>query len=183
MTRQDVSAISASSASPGGHPATSAQPGANAPLMEVRAISRRFGGLMAVDHVSSAVQRGEIFGLIGPTGAGKTTLFNVITGRIPPSSGSLIFGGEDLTRRSPHRIAAKGISRTFQNIRLFGNLSALENVMIARHIHTRTGVIAGVLGMPSSRVEEQGTRRKAMELLQLVGLDKRAGQIARNFAY
>jgi branched-chain amino acid transport system ATP-binding protein len=138
---------------------------------------------MAVNDVSFAVQRGEIFGLIGPNGAGKTTLFNVITGLIPASSGNLIFAGEDITRRSPHRIAAKGISRTFQNIRLFGNLSALQNVMIARHIHTRAGVLAGVLSFPSSRAEEESTRAKAMELLKLVGLDKRANQIARNFAY
>jgi branched-chain amino acid transport system ATP-binding protein len=160
-----------------------AEESAGAPLLEVRHITRRFGGLVAVNDVSFVVQPGEIFGLIGPNGAGKTTLFNVITGLIPPSSGNLIFKGEDLTRRSPHRIASKGISRTFQNIRLFGNLSALQNVMIARHVHTRSGVIAGVLGLPSSRQEEQSTRQKAMELLQLVGLDDRAGQIARNFSY
>src|SRR5690349_10401421 len=153
------------------------------PMLDAQGMTRRFGGLVAVNDVSFTVQQGEIFGLIGPNGAGKTTLFNVITGLVPPSGGTLIFRGQDLTRRSPHRIAAKGIARTFQNIRLFGNLTAVQNVMIARHIHTRTGVLAGVMGLPSSRKEEQATRERAMEMLWLVGLETRAHQIARNFAY
>ncbi|MBF6614242.1 MAG: ABC transporter ATP-binding protein [Chloroflexi bacterium] len=155
----------------------------DAPLLEVRSITRRFGGLVAVNDVSFEVRRREIFGLIGPNGAGKTTLFNVVTGLIPASSGHLVYCGEDITRRSPHRIAAKGIARTFQNIRLFGNLSALQNVMIAQHVHTRAGVFAGVLGIPFARREERATRDKAMELLDLVGLSGRADQGARNFAY
>lgn len=159
------------------------EPGHNGPLLEVRGISRHFGGLVAVNDVSFMVQPGEIFGLIGPNGAGKTTLFNVITGLVPPTKGNLIFKGEDLTRRSPHRIASKGIGRTFQNIRLFGNLSALDNVMISRHVHTRAGVLAGVLGLPSARKEEEDTRARATELLRLVGLEGRAHETAHNFPY
>ena len=152
-------------------------------ILDVRGITRRFGGLIAVNNVSFSVQRGEIFGLIGPNGAGKTTLFNIITGLTPPSSGSLFYGEQEITRLPPHRIAARGIARTFQNIRLFGNLSARENVMIGQHTHTRTGVFAGVLGLPPAPAEERAVRRKALELLDLVGLADRSEVKARNFAY
>jgi branched-chain amino acid transport system ATP-binding protein len=152
-------------------------------ILNVDQVSRRFGGLVAVNNVSFSVQEGEIFGLIGPNGAGKTTLFNVITGLIPASGGALIYLGESITRRSPHRIASKGIARTFQNIRLFGNLTALENVMIARHVHGRAGILSGVFGLPAARNEERATREKALELLSLVGLGDRADENARNFSY
>jgi branched-chain amino acid transport system ATP-binding protein len=155
----------------------------DAPILEVRQVIRRFGGLVAVNNVSFSVQTGEIFGLIGPNGAGKTTLFNMITGLNPASSGNLLYRGEEITRRSPHRIAAKGIARTFQNIRLFGNLSALQNVMISRHVRTRSGVLSGVFGLPSARREEAETYRRALDLLELVGLADRADQLARNFPY
>ena len=112
------------------------------PVLEVRGMTRRFGGLVAVNNVSFEVRRGEIFGLIGPNGAGKTTLFNLMTGLTPPTSGTLIYHDMNITRLRPHRIAALGIARTFQNIRLFGELTALQNVMIAQHIHTHTGVLA-----------------------------------------
>jgi branched-chain amino acid transport system ATP-binding protein len=153
------------------------------PVLEVREITRRFGGLVAVNHVSFAVQEHEIFGLIGPNGAGKTTLFNLITGLIPPSGGQLIYEGEEITKLRPHKIAAKGIARTFQNLRLFGNLSALENVAIADHIHSKTGILQGVLGLPRSVAQERQTFAKARDLLELVGLAHRAEQKARNFAY
>jgi branched-chain amino acid transport system ATP-binding protein len=153
------------------------------PLLEVQGVTRAFGGLVAVNNVSFSVQAGEIFGLIGPNGAGKTTLFNVITGLIPPSSGTLLYQGRDITRLPPHRIAARGIARTFQNVRLFGNLSALDNVMIPQHVHTRSGVLTGVLGLPPAPQEERRTREKALALLDLVGLATRAQQTARNFAY
>src|SRR5690349_19244391 len=166
------------SVSPAPGPATS-----DLPMIEVHGISRRFGGLLAVNNVSFSVQKGEIFGLIGPNGAGKTTLFNVMTGLIPATAGRLIYQGQDITRLPPHRIAAKGIARTFQNIRLFGNLPALQNVMIAQHVHTHSGVITGVLGLPSDRAEEQRTREKAMALLDLVGLGRRAHETAINFPY
>jgi branched-chain amino acid transport system ATP-binding protein len=162
-------------------PAEAATPPPN--TLDVRAMTRRFGGLLAVNNVSFGVRRGEIFGLIGPNGAGKTTLFNLITGLTPPSSGTLQYRGENITGLRPHRIAAKGIARTFQNIRLFGNLSALQNVMIAQHIHTRSGVLSGVFGLPPSPREERAIRVRAFELLGLVGLANRAATKARNFSY
>jgi branched-chain amino acid transport system ATP-binding protein len=155
-------------------------------VLDVRSMTRRFGGLVAVNNVSFSVARGEIFGLIGPNGAGKTTLFNLITGLIPRSSGNLLFLGDDITGFRPHQIAAKGIARTFQNIRLFGNLSALENVMIARHVHTRggaLGLLSGVFGLPPAPGEERATRQRALELLEMVGLADRAEMRARHFAY
>src|SRR5690242_8148690 len=118
------------------------------PVLEARDVTRRFGGLVAVNQVSFTVEKNEIFGLIGPNGAGKTTLFNLITGLMPPSSGQLIYVGDEITKLRPYQIAAKGIARTFQNLRLFGNLSALENVAIAQHIHNKTGVVQGILGLP-----------------------------------
>ncbi len=146
-------------------------------------MTRRFGGLVAVNDVSFAVNEGEVFGLIGPNGAGKTTLFNLMTGFIQPSSGTLVYRGRNITALRPHKVAARGIARTFQNIRLFGELSALNNVMIAQHVHTRSGVIAGVLGLPPAPTEARATRRVAMELLDLVGLAHRAEDKAVNFAY
>lgn len=153
------------------------------PILEVRKITRRFGGLVAVNQVNFVVKKGEIFGLIGPNGAGKTTLFNLITGLIPPSEGQLIFQGEEITKLRPHQIASKGIARTFQNLRLFANLTALENVMIGLHIHHKTSFIQGILGLPLAAAQEQKNLTKALDLLALVGLAERADNKARNFAY
>ncbi|AFZ18045.1 ABC transporter ATP-binding protein [Allocoleopsis franciscana] len=153
------------------------------PVLEVRGITRRFGGLVAVNQVSFIVQKNEIFGLIGPNGAGKTTLFNLITGLMQPSEGQLVYEASEITKLRPHQIAAKGIARTFQNLRLFGNLSALENVAIAHHIHNKTSFIQGVLGLPPAAQEEQKTYIQALELLELVGLAERAEEKACNFAY
>ena len=152
-------------------------------VLEVRGMTRRFGGLIAVNDVSFGVRRGELFGLIGPNGAGKTTLFNLITGLTSPSSGALLHRGEEITGLRPHRIAARGIARTFQNIRLFGELSALQNVMIAQHVHGRSNMLASLLGLPPAPQEERAMRERAMELLELVGLANRAQNKARNFAY
>jgi branched-chain amino acid transport system ATP-binding protein len=152
-------------------------------VLSARNMTRRFGGLYAVDNVSFEVQRGEIFGLIGPNGAGKTTMFNLITGMTPPTHGELFYKGVNITNKRPHEIAMLGIARTFQNIRLFGTLTALENVMIARHIHTKSGVIEGVLGLPPAPQEERAVRQRAMELLELVGLADSAETQARNFSY
>jgi branched-chain amino acid transport system ATP-binding protein len=152
-------------------------------VLGVHNVVRNFGGLVAVNNVSFEVAKGEIFGLIGPNGAGKTTLFNIITGLTPPSSGELTFQGSAYTGAKPYQIAKRGIARTFQNIRLFGNLSALENVMIARHTHTHTNLFAGIFGIPPSPAEERKTRDRAMELLDLVGLTSRADHEARNFPY
>lgn len=158
-------------------------------ILEAKQLTRRFGGLIAVNDVSFSVQKNEIFGLIGPNGAGKTTLFNLITGLIPPSSGDLIYQGQNISHCKPHHIASKGISRTFQNIRLFGDLSALENVMVARHLHNRgiknpfLSCMVGLLGLPPAPLEEQKTQKKALELLHLVGLSDRAFEKAKNFPY
>lgn len=151
------------------------------PVLEARGLTRRFGGLVAVNNVCFAVNSGEIFGLIGPNGAGKTTLFNLVTGMIPPSSGQMLYHGEEISRLRPHQIAAKGIARTFQNIRLFSNLSALENVMIARHLQTSSGLLKGVFGAAAQ--EERNTRKAASELLELVGLHDRAEEKSRNLPY
>uniref|UniRef100_B8HNZ0 ABC transporter related n=1 Tax=Cyanothece sp. (strain PCC 7425 / ATCC 29141) TaxID=395961 RepID=B8HNZ0_CYAP4 len=152
-------------------------------VLSVESLTRRFGGLAAVNQVSFQVYADEIFGLIGPNGAGKTTLFNLITGLIVPSSGQVLFRKERISQLRPHRIARKGIARTFQNVRLFGELSALENVMIARHIHNRSDLFRGILALPPAPLQEQQTRAKAEELLDLVGLSDRRQEKARNFAY
>lgn len=150
-------------------------------VLEARGLTRRFGGLVAVGDVSFDVREGEIFGLIGPNGAGKTTLFNLMTGLTPPSSGTLTYRGQKVTGLAPHRIATLGMSRTFQNIRLFRALSALENVKIAQHVRTKAGIWAGVFG--TSRVEETRVEERAWALLDLVGLADRAGESAGNFSY
>ena len=152
-------------------------------MLEAHALTRRFGGLIAVNDVSFSVHEGEIFGLIGPNGAGKTTVFNLMTGLTPITSGRVILQGENITGKKPHQIAQRGMARTFQNIRLFGSLSAVTNVEIARHCHTGSGIVAGVLGLPRAQAEERLTRERALELLGLVGLADRAEEKARNFAY
>jgi ABC-type nitrate/sulfonate/bicarbonate transport system ATPase subunit len=152
-------------------------------MLSVEALTCSFGGVIAVSRVSFSVQRGELFGLIGPNGAGKTTLFNLITGLSAPTAGRLRYQGRDITGLRPHRIAGLGIARTFQNVRLFGELSALQNVMIARHVRTTSGLVGGVIGLPSARAEERETRRRALALLELVGLADRPDERARNFAY
>ncbi len=158
-------------------------PSQTAPVLDVQGMTRRFGGLVAVNDVSFAVREGEIFGLIGPNGAGKTTLFNLMTGLTAPSAGRLIYGGTNITGAKPYQIARQGIARTFQNIRLFGNLSAIENVMIAQHVHTKAGVWAGIFGLPPAPREQRRTYEKAMALLALTGLADRAEEHAANFAY
>jgi branched-chain amino acid transport system ATP-binding protein len=152
-------------------------------VLEVRDVTRRFGGLVAVNKVSFTVDRGEIFGVIGPNGAGKTTLFNIITGLLPLSSGKLIYQGLEFSKQKPHQIAAMGIARTFQNLRLFDNLSALENVAIAHHLHDRTDLFSGILGLPKAKFQQQQTYLHSLELLQLVGMGKSAEQKACNLAY
>jgi branched-chain amino acid transport system ATP-binding protein len=153
------------------------------PILEVREITRHFGGLTAVNKVSFTVDRGEIFGAIGPNGAGKTTLFNIITGLLLPSSGKLIYRGEELSKQKPHQIARKGIARTFQNLRLFDNLSAIENVAIADHLHDRTDLFSGIIGLPKIKLQQQQTYSQALKLLELVGIANKAEQQARNLSY
>ncbi|WP_392531992.1 ABC transporter ATP-binding protein [Nostoc sp. C117] len=152
-------------------------------VLEAKSLTRRFGGLVAVNNVSFTVNEHEIFGLIGPNGAGKTTLFNLITAFIPLSSGELCYQGTNISQLRPHQIAGLGIARTFQNIRLFGELSALENVIIARHLHNKSNIFTGVLGLPPARREEKKSRKTALQLLDMVGLSDRADEKAKNFAY
>ncbi|HEX4798761.1 MAG TPA: ABC transporter ATP-binding protein [Burkholderiales bacterium] len=152
-------------------------------LLEALGISKRFGGVEALAEVSFSISRGEIYGLIGPNGAGKTTLFNLLTGLYPADRGRFLFDGKDLAGLKPDRIAARGIGRTFQNIRLFANLSALENVMIGRHVRTRSGVLGAVLRDAATRAEEAGIERRAAELLDYVGIRARANDPAGSLPY
>ena len=152
-------------------------------LLGVESVSKRFGGLQALESVSFAIAEGEIHGLIGPNGAGKTTLFNVLTGVYAPDAGRFSFAGRDITGLPAHGIAAAGIARTFQNIRLFGNLSALENVMIGRHVRTRAGVLGAVLRDRRTRAEEAAIVQRALELLDYVGMRARANDRAASLPY
>ena len=152
-------------------------------LLEARGIAKRFGGVQALKGVSLTIASGEIYGLIGPNGAGKTTLFNVFTGLYPRDDGQVLFAGAPLSLESPHQVAAAGIARTFQNIRLFGNMTALENVMVGRHVRTRAGVIQAILRTRAERAEEAAIRRRAAELLHYVGIADRAADLARHLSY
>lgn len=152
-------------------------------LLEVRSIVKHFGGVKALSEVSLTIKRGEIYGLIGPNGAGKTTFFNVLTGLYHPDGGELIFDGNKLQASAPHKAAQRGIARTFQNIRLFGNMTAMENVMVGRHVRTHAGVLGAVLRDPRTRKEEAAIRRRAEELLHYVNIANRADDLARHLSY
>jgi branched-chain amino acid transport system ATP-binding protein len=138
---------------------------------------------VAVNEVNFRVNNQEIFGLIGPNGAGKTTLFNLITGLIEPSSGQIFAQAQLISHLKPHQIAAKGIARTFQNIRLFGELSALENVIVGRHLHTKSNFVTGILGLPKANQAEKQAKQKAQEFIELVGLGDRLSEKAKNLSY
>jgi branched-chain amino acid transport system ATP-binding protein len=152
-------------------------------LLDVTGASKRFGGLRALEDVSFAIAPREIYGLIGPNGAGKTTLFNLLTGVYAPDAGRFRFEGRGITGLPPHQIAAAGIARTFQNIRLFANLSALENVMIGRHVRTRAGVIGAVLRNRRTLAEERDILSLALALLDYVGIQPRANDRAGSLPY
>jgi branched-chain amino acid transport system ATP-binding protein len=152
-------------------------------LLQAERITKRFGGVQALSEVSFSIRSGEIFGLIGPNGAGKTTLFNVLTGLYAPDAGAFLFGGRDLTGLKPHQVAAAGIARTFQNIRLFANLSALENVMIGRHVRSHAGVVGAVLRDRKTLEEEKQIEARAAELLDYVGIRSRANDPAGSLPY
>jgi branched-chain amino acid transport system ATP-binding protein len=152
-------------------------------LLEARNIGKRFGGVQALKDVSLTIRHNEIYGLIGPNGAGKTTFFNVLTGLYPRDDGEVLFAGAPLELGSPHKVAQAGIARTFQNIRLFGNMTALENVMVGRHVRTKAGVFGAILRTAAQRAEEAAIKRRAEELLRYVGIAHRAGDLARHLSY
>jgi branched-chain amino acid transport system ATP-binding protein len=153
------------------------------PLLQLSSIGKQFGGLTALSEVSLHIQRGEIYGLIGPNGAGKTTLFNVITGLYQPSAGEFQFDGKNYQACKPHILAQAGIARTFQNIRLFANLTALENVMIGRHLRTQAGVFGALFRNQKNCNEERAISERAHELLRYVGIDKPADTLAKHLPY
>lgn len=154
-----------------------------APLLNAHAISKRFGGLTALDAISLSVAKGEIFGVIGPNGAGKTTLFNVLTGLYEASGGTLSLDGEPILGAKPHRVARAGIARTFQNIRLFANMTAHENVMVGRHVRTHSGVIGALFRHRRARNEEQAIGERADVLLDYVGIRRARDRIAKELSY
>ena len=147
-------------------------------LLEVRGLSRSFGGLAAVSALDFDVNEGEILGIIGPNGAGKSTVFNLISGAIPVTSGTLHFRGEDITKLAPHERAGRGISRLFQGNVLFPNFTVMTNVVAGLHLHTNLGLFGFLFGGPSARRKEKMLRLKAMEILQFVGLADQAERIA-----
>ena len=152
-------------------------------LLAAENLSKQFGGLAALSDVSFTINQGEIFGLIGPNGAGKTTLFNVLTGLYTPSSGTVMLAGYALLGLKPHQVVKFGLARTFQNIRLFANMTALENVMVGRHVRTRAGVIGAILRGTGTRTEEAAITKRAHELLDLVGIPNHAHSLAKHLSY
>jgi branched-chain amino acid transport system ATP-binding protein len=152
-------------------------------VLDVTGLTKRFGGLVAVDGVDFQVCRRQIVSLVGPNGAGKTTFFNMVAGQYEPSAGRVIFNGKPLHGLRPHQITARGIGRTFQNIRLFTNETLLENVLVGMHSRLKSGPVASLLRLPSQRREEDEAREKGMALLHLVKLDRYANEAAGNLPY
>jgi branched-chain amino acid transport system ATP-binding protein len=169
---------------------TGGDPSAEAPrlrdpeaLLEVDDVTLRFGGVVALNKVSFSLRRGEIFGLIGPNGAGKTTCFNAMTGVYRPTSGGIFFQGESIVGKKKHEITRGGIARTFQNVRLFPEMTALENVMVGADAHHKTSVLSALFRLPRHVREERSGREGSMELLRFVGIAHRAGDVSRNLSY
>ncbi len=154
-----------------------------AAIFEAKDVVKQFGGLRALGGVSLTIEKNEIFGLIGPNGAGKTTFFNIVTGMFEPTSGELRFDGQSIAGLKPHQIARRGIARTFQNIRLFQNMTALENVLVGEHIRLKTNPIQAVLRLPAFTREEKAADQRALELLSLVGMSGKGSELAKNLPY
>lgn len=152
-------------------------------VLEVKNIAKRFGGIQALTDVNFAVDAGEVFGLIGPNGAGKTTMFNMITAMFPQTSGDILFMGENLAGKKPHEITEIGICRTFQNIRLFPDMTVLENVTVGEHCRTKSGVWSSVFRTKKQKTEEAGIRDRARALLELVNLADQEDNFADNLSY
>ena len=152
-------------------------------ILNISGVNKRFGGLQALSNVAVSIKKGQIYGLIGPNGAGKTTFFNVITGLYTPDSGSFELGGAPYEPTAVHEVAKAGIARTFQNIRLFAEMTALENVMVGRHIRTRSGLLGAIFRTPGFKAEERAIASRARELLEYVGIAKYADYKARTLSY
>jgi len=152
-------------------------------VLNVSGVSKRFGGLQALSDVNMQISKGMVYGLIGPNGAGKTTFFNVITGLYTPDGGNFMLGGVPYTPQAVHQVAMAGIARTFQNIRLFAEMTALENVMVGRHIRTGSGLLGAIFRTPSFKAEEAAIAARAQELLDYVGIGKYALFKARTLSY
>jgi branched-chain amino acid transport system ATP-binding protein len=152
-------------------------------LLKVSGVNKRFGGLQALSDVGITIERGQIYGLIGPNGAGKTTFFNVITGLYTPDSGTFELDGKPYSPTEVHRVAQAGIARTFQNIRLFPDMTALENVMVGRHCRTKATALGAVLRTKATRLEEEAIRQRSEELLEYVNIARYADFQARTLAY
>ena len=152
-------------------------------ILELRNLTMQFGGVKALDDVSIHVNKGEICALIGPNGAGKTTVFNVVTGVYAATSGDIVFNGSSILGKKRHLITKLGLARTFQNVRLFGEMTALENVITATDVHKKSGLVGGLFGTPRSRREERESKARAHELLAFLGIDHRADQLGKNLPY
>ena len=152
-------------------------------VLEAKSISVQFGGLLAVNSVDFTIPEKSVVSLIGPNGAGKTTFFNVLTGLYKPSAGTIDYNGRDITDLPPHKIAEIGIARTFQNIRLFGLMTAQENLLVAMHSHLKSGIASTILRTPKQRREEREAAEKAQEILDFAGVGKWTNEFARNLSY
>ena len=152
-------------------------------ILKLQNVTMQFGGVVALNDVSFEIKKQEILGLIGPNGAGKTTVFNVITGVYSPTEGDIKYKGQSIVGMKRHHVTKLGIARTFQNIRLFGESTALENVMTAADVHNKVGVVGTIFGTPRSRREEAASKKRALEILDFIGISKRAGQLAKNLPY
>ncbi|MHC4821435.1 MAG: ABC transporter ATP-binding protein, partial [Planctomycetota bacterium] len=152
-------------------------------ILEARGVTKRFGGLVAVDAVDLTVREGGVTAIIGPNGAGKTTFFNCLTAIFPATEGSILFQGNEVSRSKPHKVTQMGMARTFQNIRLFGHMTALDNVVTGHHCRQKAGVISSLLRLPNMRKEEREAHDLARDLLEFVGLSKWALVPARNLPY
>jgi branched-chain amino acid transport system ATP-binding protein len=161
--------------------APAADPNAN--VLVADSLRKEFGGLVAVNDVSFTVPRGKVISLIGPNGAGKTTFFNMLTGVYKPTSGAITFLGENVTGKPPHAITQRGIGRTFQNIRLFQNMSAIENVLVGMHSRMKANLFNSIVRTPFVRREEKEARERALELLEYTGLRRKAHETAKSLPY
>jgi len=155
----------------------------NEPLLEVRNITKRFGGLTAINQLSFDIHQGEILGLIGPNGAGKTTLFNVITGFYPPTEGKVFYKGENITGLKPHELVQKGVARSFQLTALFDNLSVFQNAAMSQHLHTEVSFWGSLFHTLGNREKETVAEAKTIELLKLTGLDNQGDVLAKNLSH